>query len=176
MFGARTFTSLGVRSMQMKDMIRAVPALLAGATLLGVATAVYAAGPPSAQQQAVAVELSDMGAAANAHDVDRHVGHYAHDASVTLIVNGERIVGWDNIRSKQQEWWNHGKTDVVYKPDMPPQFLDLGPGMVLSTLYMTAHRSTTAGQERDNHMAVSALWKKLPEGWRVIYSHESMST
>jgi predicted DCC family thiol-disulfide oxidoreductase YuxK len=57
---------------------------------------------------------------------------------------------------------------------MPPQLLDLAPGMVLSTLYMTAHRTTTEGRSRVNHMAVSAIWKKLPEGWRVIYSHESM--
>lgn len=161
----------------MRSMVVAAMAHLAGAMLLAIsARAAAGAEQPSAQQRAVAAELKDMGAAANAHDVDRHVAHYAHDPGVTLIVNGERIVGWDNIRRRQQQWWNNGRTDVIYQPDMPPQFLDLAAGMVLSTLYMTAHRTTDAGQGRDNHMAVSAIWKKLPEGWRVIYSHESMSS
>jgi hypothetical protein len=47
--------------------------------------------------------LQEMVAAANAHDLERHIGFYAHEPSVTLIVNGEAIVGWDAIRAKQSE-------------------------------------------------------------------------
>ena len=42
-------------------------------------------------------------AAANAHDVERHVGFYAHDSEVTLIFNGVPIVGWDAIRGEVSE-------------------------------------------------------------------------
>ena len=47
---------------------------------------------PNAEEQAkteVARSLAEMGAAANAHDVERHMAFYARDSSVTLIVNGE---------------------------------------------------------------------------------------
>ncbi len=35
-----------------------------------------------------------MGDAANAHDVERHLGYYARTPNVTLIVDGEPLVGW----------------------------------------------------------------------------------
>ena len=83
-----------------------------------------------------------MGAAANAHDVKRHVGFYAHDPSVMLIFDGESIVGWDAIFDKQREWWQNGKTDVVYTMRGKPDFRVPGPGVVVTNpLYeITAHR------------------------------------
>ena len=42
-----------------------------------------------------------MGAAANAHDVERHVGFYAHDSSVIFIFNGQATIGCDAIRENQ---------------------------------------------------------------------------
>ena len=29
------------------------------------------------------------------------------------------------------------------------------------------------GQIADGELAISSVWQKRPEGWRVIYSHES---
>jgi hypothetical protein len=55
-----------------------------------------------------------MGAAANAHDVERHVGFYAHNPSVTFIFNGKAIVGWAAIRDSQRKVWRNGKSDVIY--------------------------------------------------------------
>lgn len=52
----------------------------------------------------VAAALKGMGDAVNAHDVDRHVGYYAHIPNVTLIYDGEPLIGWDTIRDKHQKW------------------------------------------------------------------------
>jgi hypothetical protein len=38
---------------------------------------------------------------------------------------------------------------------------------------MTSHRTLPSGAVSDGAFAVSSLWQKRPEGWRVIYSHES---
>jgi len=119
--------------------------------------------------------LAQMGAAANAHDVDGHVGFYVHDPQVMLIYDGEAIVGWDTIRAKQREWWQGGKTDVVYTVQGKPDFRVLAPGLVMSTLLMKSRRTTPAGAVREGSFAVSSLWQKRAEGWRVIYSHESSS-
>ncbi len=56
----------------------------------------------------VAAALKGMAEAANAHDADGHVGFYAHDPQVTLIVDGEPMVGLDALRDKQREWWYNG--------------------------------------------------------------------
>ena len=73
-----------------------------------------AATHSNAASAEVAPLLAEMGAAANAHDVERHVGFYAHDASVVFIFNGEPTIGWEAIREKQREVWRNGTSDVVY--------------------------------------------------------------
>jgi uncharacterized protein (TIGR02246 family) len=147
------------------------PAILAIAS--AVATPLVqgdAAGDPRAE---VAAALKGMGDAANAHDVERHVGYYAHIPEVTLIFDGQQLVGWETIRDKQREWWNNGKTDVVYQLDGPPQVRVLAPNVVVTTLLMKAHRTLANGEAHDGHFAVSSVWQRRAEGWRVVYSHES---
>jgi ketosteroid isomerase-like protein len=117
--------------------------------------------------------LAEMGAAASAHDVERHVGFYAHDPSVTFIFNGKPTVGWEAIRDMQREVWRNGKSDVVYTMQGKPSFLEPGPGLVVTTIFLQSRRTMPDGQISDGAFAISSLWQKRPEGWRVIYSHES---
>jgi uncharacterized protein (TIGR02246 family) len=124
---------------------------------------------------AVNASLAQMGAAANAHDIDKHVGFYAHDASTELIFNGEQIIGWDAIRAKQVEWWNGGKTDVVYTVLAKPDVRAISPELAITTLVMKSRRTATSGDVTEGTFAVSSVWQKRSEGWRVIYSHESTS-
>jgi ketosteroid isomerase-like protein len=121
----------------------------------------------------VAAALKGMGDAANVHDVERHVGYYAHIPGVTLIVDGESLVGWETIRDKQKEWWNNGKTDVLYQLQGPPEVLELAPNVMLTTLLMKARRTLPSGEVKEDRFAVSSIWEKRPEGWKVVYSHES---
>jgi ketosteroid isomerase-like protein len=123
----------------------------------------------------VAAALKGMGDAANAHDVERHVGYYAHIPNVTLIADGEPLIGWETIRDKQKEWWNNGKTDVVYEIRGVPDIRVLAPDVVVTTLLMRAHRTLPGGEVREGKFAVSAIWQKLSDGWKVVYSHESTS-
>ena len=57
---------------------------------------------------------AEMQAAANAHDIDRHLSFYVREPSLIFILNDQLIAGWDALREKQRQWWNDGKTDVVY--------------------------------------------------------------
>jgi ketosteroid isomerase-like protein len=114
-----------------------------------------------------------MGAAANAHDVDRHLGFYAHNDSVIFIFNGEPTIGWEAIRNKQREVWRNGASDVVYTMQGKPTFLVPASGLVVTTIFLKSCRTTPEGQITDGEFAVSSLWQRRPEGWRVIYSHES---
>jgi uncharacterized protein (TIGR02246 family) len=130
-------------------------------------------GTSDSAQTEVAAALANMGAAANAHDVDRHVEFYAHGPSTMLIFNGESIVGWETIRAKQREWWSGGKTDVVYTVQGRPEIRVLKADLAVTTLFMTSRRTGQDGEVKDGRFAVSAVWQRRQEGWRVIYSHES---
>ncbi len=144
---------------------------------IAAAAPAWGAEPPAdsaaAARAEVAPLLAEMGAAANAHDVLRHVGFYAHDPAVTLIFNGQAIVGWDAIRDKQAEWWKNGETDVVYTMQGAPDIRVAGPGLVITTIYMKSKRTMPNGEVGESSFAASALWQKRAEGWRVIYAHES---
>lgn len=121
----------------------------------------------------VAPLLVEMGAAANAHDVERHVGFYAHDGSVVFIFNGEPTIGWQAIHDKQREVWRNGTSDVIYTMQGKPTFLVPAPGLVVTTIFLKSRRTMPNGQVTDGEFAISSLWQKRAEGWRVIYSHES---
>lgn len=143
--------------------------------LLTIAWAAYADGPShlAGASAEVAPLLAEMGAAANSHDVERHVGFYAHDVSVIFIFNGEAIIGWESIRDKQREVWRNGKSDVVYTVQGQPDFREPAPGLVLTTMFMKSRRTMPSGEVSTGDFAVSSLWQRRPEGWRVIYCHES---
>jgi ketosteroid isomerase-like protein len=128
---------------------------------------------PNTESAEVAPLLAEMGVAANAHDVERHVGFYAHDGSVIFIFNGEPTIGWEAIRDKQREVWRNGTSDVVYTMQGKPTFLVPAPGLVVTTIFLKSRRTMPNGQVADGEFAISSLWQKRPEGWRVIYSHES---
>ncbi len=144
--------------------------------LLTVVTAIPAFSDAELTEQArseVAPLLAQMGAAANRHDVEAHVRFYANDSSVTLIFNGTPIVGWENIRDKQREWWKNGKTDVLYTVQGKPDYRVPAPGVVITTIFMKSRRTMRSGKVSEGEFAVSSIWQRRAEGWRVIYSHES---
>jgi ketosteroid isomerase-like protein len=146
--------------------------------VLSLATACHAQSPVDANSAAraraeVAPLLAEMGAAANRHDVEGHVGFYAHDPAVTLIVDGTPLVGWETIRDQQRDWWQDGNTDVRYSVLGKPDFQVAAPTVVVSTLLMKSRRTLPNGESKEGEFAVSSVWQKRAEGWRVIYSHES---
>lgn len=64
---------------------------------------------------------------------------------------------------------------MVYTLQGKPEVRSLAPGLATSTIFMKSTRSTASGTTKEGSFAVSAIWKRFPEGWRVIYSHESTS-
>ena len=54
-----------------------------------------------------------------------------------------------------------------------PTFLEPAPGLVVTTILLKSRRAMPDGQISKGEFAISSLWQNRPEGWRVIYSHES---
>jgi ketosteroid isomerase-like protein len=166
---ARTGSSFGGFSM-VRCLGLFLLAFTAGASSFSSADAPTAFRSASSE---VAPLLAEMGEAANAYDVERHVGFYAHDPSVVFIFNGEPTVGWEAIREMQRVVWRDSKSDVIYTMQGKPGFLEPAPGVIVTTIFLKSRRTMTNGQISAGAFAISSLWQKRPEGWRVVYSHES---
>ena len=126
-----------------------------------------------AARKEIAPLFAEMQAAANAHDTDRHLAVYAREPSLLFVINDEAIHGWEALREKQLRWWNNGKSDVVYTQVGEPDYRMPAPGLVMLTHFLTSRRTLPTGETRNTGFGISALWQKRPEGWRIIYAHES---
>lgn len=117
--------------------------------------------------------LQAMEAAANAHNADRHVSYYAHDPQLLFVMNDQAIVGYDALLKQQRTWWKDGHTDVKYVIDGKPDFRMPAPGLVMVTYFLSSHRTGPDGKTQHSRFGISALWQQRPEGWKIIYAHES---
>jgi ketosteroid isomerase-like protein len=134
---------------------------------------IYAAdATPSTQAQIQAV-MAGLGRAAAAHDVDRFMTAYLHAPSLVFVVNGEVIHGWDALHAKQVSWWRNARTGARYHMVGKPEFIALAPGKVLTTTTRAARLTLPDGKVATRAFVVTAIWEKLPQGWRIVYGHES---
>ncbi len=117
----------------MKSRVAFLMILIVSSQLVGAADLSANTSTASAE---VASLLAQMGAAANAHDVERHVGFYVHDSSVIFTFNGQATIGWDAIRENQDRIWRSGKSDVVYTIQGKPSFLVPAPDLVVTTIFL----------------------------------------
>ena len=122
---------------------------------------------------AVTPLLAELEASANAHDTDRHMAAYARKSSLTFVFNGEIVRGWDQLRELQRQWWSDGKVKGSYTYVDSPIFEALGDDAGLTTFLIAARKVAVDGSVVEKTLAYSALWRKLPEGWRITFAHES---
>jgi len=151
----------------MKMMLR-----IAGLLGIFVAGALHAAGSPSIPQQ-IRTQWDDMQRAANAHDTDRFMAPFVHGPDLVFAVNGEVIHGWDALHAQQLKWWNRGKSDARYTQVGELEVIALDPDAEVSTASFTSRRTGPDGKISAGRFVVTYIWKKLPQGWRIIYGHES---
>lgn len=134
----------------------------------------FAADQPHSARQQIQTMLNEMLRLANAHDTDRFMTFYLRQPSLIYVNNGIVIHGWDNLRTQQLKWWKYGKSDAVYRVNGPTEFTVLAPGVVVTTEPRASIRTGADGKPSRNEFVVSEIWKKLPEGWRIVYGHESV--
>jgi ketosteroid isomerase-like protein len=144
------------------------------ALLLGLLVAgnLRAADAPPALQQIRAL-WNDMQHAANAHDTNRFMVPFVRSPDLVFAVNGEIIRGWDALHAQQLKWWNHGKSDARYMQAGKLEIIALGPDAEVSTASFTSRRTRPDGKISTGRFVVTYVWKHLPQGWRIIYGHES---
>jgi len=148
----------------------AVITLILSAMFSGSALADSGQSSAPAQIQPI---LEKMSVAANAHDTKGFLAAFLHQPTLVFVFNGRVIHGWNALYKQQLEWWRHGKSDAVYTQTGPTEFKQLSAAVVLTTRTLTSRRTLPDGKISTGSFAVSDIWQKLPQGWRIVYSHES---
>ena len=138
-------------------------------------TAYEASAPELATARAEILPLfEEMKAAANAHDTDRHLAAYLHSPALVFVVNDEAIHGWDALRERQLQWWQHGKSDAVYEVMGTPEYVMPASNVVVQTYFLDSHRSGANAGTHGAHLGVTDVWRRTADGWRIVYAHESV--
>lgn len=149
-------------------------------TLAVVATACIGlfAGSAGAQstssaEQAIRPLMAQMSKAAKAHDADAFMAFMLHSPDLVAVVNGRVIRGWEALHAQQLKWWSRGKGNTRYEPGGAPEFTAMGPDVEIVTLQVVGHVTLPNGKVDTSGFVVSEVWQHLPQGWRIVYSHES---
>ena len=141
------------------------------------------AGADNSLQNKVRAEIMPsfeaMQAAADVHDADAHIAFLANDPNLIFVINGRRIIGWKTVLDQQRKHWPEripawSGTGIPYGR-VGPDFIVLGPDSALLSFVLVYPKTDAAGRRIDRTLAISHLWRKRPEGWRVIYVHESIA-
>ena len=154
---------------------------LAGATCLVVLCAwssLAVAAPSAPSTTVVQAELlpllDEMLAAANAHDTDRFMRMYARQPDTVLVFDDVTLRGWQAIHDAQLDWWDHGTSDAVYRAPSPPRITPISVDVVATLQTLEVTSTTPAGAKAEARVFATSIWKRLPEGWRIVLAHESL--
>ena len=154
-------------SLLRRALAAAVATSLAGVLHLAAQT------PRSPAERQIRPWLDSLLVAANAHDSDRFLRCYLHDSTLVMVFNGAVTTGYDQVRALQLKWWNNGKSDVRYSRPGPTTFRVLSANAVVVTDVMASRRTAPDGTAASGTFALTMVWQKLPQGWRIVSVHES---
>jgi hypothetical protein len=89
------------------------------------------------------------------------------------VFNGKIVRGWDQLCELQRQWWSDGRVKGSYTYLDSPIFEALGDNAGLTTFLIAANKEAVDGSVVEKTLAYSALWRRLQEGWRITFAHES---
>ena len=128
---------------------------------------------PSIQAQLTPL-LNEMLAAANAHDTDRFMAMYARSNELVVTFDDQTMRGWQTVRDQQFEWWDGGNSDAAYRLRSAPEITVITPDVVSTLQSMEVASTLPDGKKGSVLVVATSIWRKLPEGWRIVVAHESL--
>lgn len=134
----------------------------------GVQAAVEA--PRSAEVQ-IRTAIADMNRAAVALDADRFMAWYWNSPALAITFDGETMRGWRPILDQQRLWWSDKTAAISFVEKRPPEITVQG-GDVATTIQWMSVKSAKDAKPAD--LTITSVWKKRPEGWRIVLAHESL--
>lgn len=150
--------------------IMAMMAMACGSLLAGSACTQPAS---SSAEQAIRPLMAKMGKAAAVHDADAFMAFMLHSPNLVFAINGQVIHGWEALHAAQLKWWSRGKGNTKYAQGGAPEFTAISPDVELVTLQIVGRYELPDGKVVTSPFVVTDVWQHLPQGWRIVYGHES---
>ena len=146
-------------------------AVMAFVGLAGGSACAQSAASPA--EQAIRPVMAKMFKAANAHDTDAFMAAMVHNPKLVFAINGEVIRGWDALHAQQMKWWKNGKSDAKYVQNGAPAFMAIGLDVEIVTWPLVGSGTAHSAKAATSDFVVTYVWQRLPQGWRIVYGHES---
>jgi len=117
--------------------------------------------------------LEKMNQAAGVLDADRFMAWYLHSPSLVLIFDGQTIRGWQANLDQQHKWWSGIKPGMIYTDERAPEITLQSADIATTLQWMLVDNSR--GAAHPTRLTVTSVWKHVPDGWRIIMAHESLT-
>ncbi|MCW2413476.1 MULTISPECIES: nuclear transport factor 2 family protein [unclassified Sphingobium] len=137
-------------------------------TLAICTSPIHAQSPEDQVRKAIAGMIS----AAEKLDADDFMRSYWQSPSLVITFDGETMRGWDVILSEQRKWWSDKNAGIKFKEGRPAEIVSQGNDVATSIQWMNV---TDAGHKKPGKLVITSVWRKLPEGWRVVLAHETLT-
>jgi len=140
--------------------------------LLLLPSVTMAATPSIGQSEAqIRDALKSMHEAADASDADHFMEWYSHSPALIITFDGQSVRGWQANLDQQRQWWSGKKSDVVYSDERPPEIAIQSGDVATTVQWMSVGGPHSL--KPPMRVVVSSVWKKMPDGWRIVLAHES---
>ena len=121
---------------------------------------------PSDAQQVYAVILDQI-KYWNAHDIEHYMDTYWKSPDLLVVVEGEQIIGWaEMLAAYQRGFPDRNEMGAVTLQRVKLQ--QISPEFYLALSWYTFSRNT-----KNSYCTDTMIFRKLPEGWKIITSHAS---
>ncbi len=131
-------------------------------TLLALASAAPAASPDP-----IRAVLDDQVAAWNRGDIDRFMAGYARSEETTFVAGDEVTRGWQTVRDRYAGKYNsREKMGTLTFSGLTITRLSADAAIVLGSWSLERQGDRPHGK-------FTLLFRKLPEGWRIVLDHTS---
>ena len=135
----------------------------------------FADSDASTAQQEIQAHLAEMLLAANVADTDRFMVAFVQSPDLIFTIQDMTLVGWQTLREQQLKWWNYGKAKGEYAQRTAPIIKHLAQDLVVTVQALAASSPLPDGTRPSRNLSFTAIWKKLPQGWRIHLAHESFA-
>lgn len=117
------------------------------------------------------VLVAAVDAAANARDLSRFLPMFDSSASFRMLQQGE-VMTFGDFAAPYRRNWSTPRPDAWVRQDTA-DIAVLGPDVVLTVWQGVVGAVSRSGTSDSSRYLVSALWRRYPDGWRIVHGHES---
>jgi hypothetical protein len=103
----------------------------------------------------------------NAHDIEHYMDCFWKSSDLLVVIDGEQIMGWAELLATYQRGFpNRQEMGTITLQRVKIQRLS-------SDFFLALSWFTIRIRDRDSYSTDTLIFRKLPEGWRVISDHAS---